>query len=508
MGVGVVWFKRDLRVADHAPLRQACDDGPVVCLYVVEPGLWAQADHDPAHLDFVAGCLADLDDALRARGNRLLIRTGRVRDVLADLRARGLLDRLYSHEETGTAWTFARDKAVARWCAAQGVPWTERPASGVQRPHPERDGWARRWDRRLHRPPVPAPAHVAAPTWPAGLVFEPIPSPRTVGLAPSRRTEAQPGGRVAGLALVDSFLAARGVDYRRGMSSPVRAWTEGSRLSPYLAWGALSAREVVHATRARADAVRDAVACGDAVDAGWLASLEAFEARLRWRDHFTQKLEDDPSIEHSNLSPAVDGLRVETTDRWTERKHAAFAAWRDGRTGYPMVDACMRCLDRTGWINFRMRAMLVSFATYDLWLHWRPVALELARRFVDFDPGIHYPQVQMQAGTTGINALRIYDPVKQQVDHDPDGVFVRHWVPELARVPLHLLHRPHRMDPSTQVTAGCRVGEHYPSPIVDHALAAAAAARRLDAVRATAEARDQARAIHHRHGSRRGPRRR
>ena len=133
-----------------------------------------------------------------------------------------------------------------------------------------------------------------------------------------------------------------------------------------------------------------------------------------------------------------------------------FEAWKSGMTGYPMVDACMRALTATGWLNFRMRAMVMSFASYHLWLHWRKPALHLANLFTDYEPGIHYSQVQMQSGTTGINSIRIYNPIKQGVDHDPDGVFIRRWIPELRDCSLY----PYAVQAASQMNG-------YPMPIVD-----------------------------------------
>jgi deoxyribodipyrimidine photolyase len=131
-------------------------------------------------------------------------------------------------------------------------------------------------------------------------------------------------------------------------------------------------------------------------------------------------------------------------------------AWQAGRTGYPLVDACLRSLVATGWLTFRMRALVVSFASYSLWLHWRPTGLFLARHFLDFEPGIHWSQLQMQSGTTGINTLRIYNPTKQALEQDPGGVFIRRWVPELAGVPSVFVHMPWTMPADAQRMAGCR----------------------------------------------------
>ena len=162
----------------------------------------------------------------------------------------------------------------------------------------------------------------------------------------------------------------------------------------------------------------------------------------------------------------------------------------------------MRFLQANGWINFRMRAMLMAFSSYHLWLHWRKPALHLARSFVDYEPGIHYPQVQMQSGTTGINTLRIYNPVKQSMDQDPRGEFIRTWVPELSGVDIQWIHTPWLMPIQLQRKYGARIGQNYPKPIVDHETAARRARQLIQKARRGAEAREQSREIFHRHGSR------
>jgi deoxyribodipyrimidine photo-lyase len=210
-----------------------------------------------------------------------------------------------------------------------------------------------------------------------------------------------------------------------------------------------------------------------------------------------QKLESEPRVEFENLHTAMNGLRDERADP------VRLAAWSRGETGWPFVDACVRALDHSGWINFRMRAMLMSVASYQLWLHWRDPALHLARQFVDYEPGIHYPQAQMQSGTTGINTLRIYNPIKQSLDQDPTGRFIRTWVPELTAVDGAWIHTPWRMPPAEQQRCGVRIGRDYPAPLVDHEAAARSARQRIQLARRSGMARAESRAIHHRHGSRR-----
>lgn len=209
-----------------------------------------------------------------------------------------------------------------------------------------------------------------------------------------------------------------------------------------------------------------------------------------------QKLEDEPDIEFHNMSRVYDGLRED------EFSQSRFDAWCHGQTGYPMVDACMRALHERSWINFRMRAMLVSFASYHLWLHWRPTAVYLARHFLDFEPGIHFSQFQMQSGTTGINTVRIYSPIKQVEDQDPSGDFIRTFVPELGGVPDEYLSEPHKMPQSIQSKVGCRIAKDYPPPIVDHKTAYRLAKERIFAVRRQEKARQEAATVLQRHGSR------
>nr|WP_282449422.1 FAD-binding domain-containing protein [Roseibium sp. CAU 1639] len=272
------------------------------------------------------------------------------------------------------------------------------------------------------------------------------------------------------------------------MSTPVRAFDACSRLSPHLAFGTLSLREVAHSTWARQRELKEQDFPGRTT---WQGALRSFSGRLHWHCHFMQKLEDEPRLEFENLHRAYDGLRPKEPDR------ARLDAWRKGETGLPFVDASMRALRATGWMNFRMRSMLMAVASYHLWLDWRAPGLHLARMFTDYEPGIHWPQVQMQSGTTGINTIRIYNPVKQGLDQDPSGDFVRRWVPELKDIDSTHLHEPWKAD-----NAGKVLGKAYPFPIVDHLSAAKEAREKVWAVRKGQAFRGTAAGIQSKHGSR------
>lgn len=496
-GVELVWFKRDLRLRDHAPLAAAAAQGPLLCVFVHEPAFEAAAEYDPMHACFRDDCLRELRARLAALGADLLELEGPLPEVFDRLHAVEPIARLWSHEETGSGWTYARDCAVARWCRQHDIAWHELPQTGVVRRLESRDGWARRWEQRMGSPEAVLPPRLIAASTrrivASGVVV--LRRPRAATDPP--RPLMPRGGESLAWRTLEDFLDTRGVDYRRAMSSPVTAFERCSRLGPYLAWGAISMRALhqrVERRRAELAAMREV---GLVVDRRWAGSLRSFSARLRWHCHFMQKLEDEPRIEFENFSRAYDGLREQDFDK------SLFEAWYLGRTGYPLVDACMRALRATGWINFRMRALLVSFAAHHLWLHWREPAVFLARHFVDFEPGIHFSQFQMQSGTTGINTLRIYSPFKQQLDQDPQGEFVHRWVPELEAVPAEWLTRLPAMPGNLQRRFGVVLGRDYPLPIVDHERAVAVARERLVALRRTEAARAEADRVQARHGSRR-----
>jgi deoxyribodipyrimidine photo-lyase len=479
----LVWFKRDLRVQDHEPLARAQAHGDALAVYILEPEWLQSPECDASHVDFALACVSQLREALARRGLPLWVRVGSALSVLEQLHQDLAYTHLLSHEETGSGWSYDRDLAVAHWCRTRGVAWQEFTQTGVVRRLRSRSGWAARWQARMDAPLQRLTGRLEAA---AGADTQALPTLASLGLAPHGKT-LQAAGEAAAHATLRSFLQHRAMGYRRALSSPLSADAGCSRLSPHLAFGTLSMRTVHQATERAIAATPDPAFARD---------LRGFASRLHWHCHFMQKLESEPAIEFRNFARVCDGLREGEFDE------ARFIAWCEGHTGYPMIDACMRSLRATGWLNFRMRSMLVSFASYHLWLHWRETGLFLARQFLDFEPGIHWSQMQMQSGTTGINTLRMYSPTKQAKDHDPQGVFIRRWVPELARVPLAYLAEPWTMPPEVQQLARCRIGQDYPAPIVEEKSALRAAKERMYGLRGQDAARREADAVQARHGSR------
>lgn len=480
----VVWFKRDLRWQDHAALAYAAQRAPVRCVYVIEPEWWLQPDMALQHFEFIRESLAVLDSHLRSLGGCLEVHTGAVPDVLQKLWQEAPFSHMCSHEETGNGFTYARDLQVAAWCQANQVSWHEFPQFGVVRGLKNRNLWQSAWEQHMQSPMQ----HPAALRFWRCTPAEPfaMTAPRHLMHDPALR---QRGGRDLAMATLHGFLHARSLGYRGGISSPISAPEACSRLSAYLAWGCVSMREVVQMTRACLDQL-------PAQATRHRSGLKAFISRLHWHCHFIQKLESEPAIEWHNMHRGYDDLRE------AEFNHAHFEALKAARTGWPMVDASVTMLRETGWLNFRMRAMLVSVAAYPLWLHWRPVGEWLATQFLDYEPGIHWSQMQMQSGTTGMNTTRVYNPIKQAQDHDPFGKFVRKWLPAMKSVPDSWLFQPWLMPEKLCADLGLKPGTDIVQPLVDMATASRVAKQRLHARRQSPTVKAGKQAVVEKHASR------
>ena len=454
--INIVWFKRDLRIHDHAALSNATKQGPIIALYCWEPDMWHADDASLSQQAFVGECLRSLRHALEKIGIRLDISSMGIIDTLIAISKQQSIATIHSHEETGNLISYSIDKSVKKWCEKHRIPWHEYAQNGVVRRLKNRNEWHANWELHMRA----AQQNLSTTNHQHPVIA--LPKQLISKARGEDKPQRQIGGREEALSLLNSFLTHRSSRYRGGISSPIKASEASSRLSPYLAWGCISVREVVQACR---NTVLNNRAEGFIAKHPLILGLRSFESRLHWHCHFMQKLESEPTLEHQHMHSAHNDLRDEgyTDDESRQR----LAAWCKGETGWPLVDACLAMLRQTGWVNFRMRAMLMSSASYLLWLHWRETGLHLAREFIDYEPGIHWSQVQMQSGSTGINTLRIYNPIKQARDQDPKGAFVRHWIPALKGVPDSWIFEPHLMPTSLQRQCGCILDKDYPLPLVD-----------------------------------------
>jgi deoxyribodipyrimidine photo-lyase len=399
------------------------------------------------HFNFIKESLKDINSQLNPYDTKVLTVTSDITSAFNQLQSFYKIDTVHSHLETGLLITYNRDKEFTRYCRNNVIQWIESKNNGVERGLVNRNNWFETWETYMNADQIrfePAANQL--------LNLSEIKTLENVftvaDLETPMQTNFQKGGSTMGWKYANSFFESRHTEYMFNISKPEASRSSCSRISPYIAWGNLSIRQVFQKGKAVKATTKDK------------RHIAAFLSRLRWQAHFIQKFEMEHTMEEASVNKGYHKLKKNISDEYQE-------AWFKGETGFPLVDASMRCLVETGYVNFRMRAMLASFFTHILWQPWQAATTHLSQQFLDFEPGIHFPQLQMQAGETGINNLRIYNPTTNSLKHDPDAVFIKKWVPELAELEIPFVHEPYLMTDMEQVFYNFKLGENYPHPIVD-----------------------------------------
>lgn len=446
--IAIVWFKRDLRFTDHEALYYAQQQAlPILLIYCFEPSVMSYADSDVRHWRFVYQSLQDMQNKLQAYNTQIVICQQEALCVFEQIQAQYSIKTIFAHQEIGNHITYQRDLAVQAFCKQHNIVWKEYQHNGVIRKLKSRKEWAKRWQQTMEA----MPKMIEDTHWNFVQIDARLYNNIKGAALDTAITEPdqsfQMGGETMAWKYLQSFLKDRYVNYSKHISKPAESRRGCSRISPYLSYGNISMRMVYQYTMQHYKTATNKRA------------LSNFIARLHWHCHFMQKFEDECRMEFEPVNSAYDTLVKPKNESYIR-------AWQTGTTGIPIIDACMRCVTKTGYLNFRMRAMVVSFFVFNLWQDWRELHY-LAKQFLDYEPGIHYPQLQMQAGVTGINTIRIYNPIKNSMEHDAQGTFIKTWIPELSNVPAALIHEPWKMSSMEQALYKVHLGTDYPYPIVD-----------------------------------------
>ena len=460
--IDIVWFKKDLRTLDNKSLEFASNsDNPTLFIYIIEPSVTDSPDCDKRHSRFIYESLIDMEKRLRKFSLDLNYINCEALEFFEEISKKYNINNVLSYQEIGNNLTYSRDKIIANFFHSNNINWIQNKTNGIIRGLKSRKNWKKKWIDEMKSEIVISDLD--------SINKQKVKIPSTIKLLNLRyiaKKKFQPGGETYAWMYVKSFLKSRHIGYTKNISRPNESRITCSRLSPYLAYGNLSSRQIYQFFN-RSSKNRD---------------ITNFLSRLQWRCHFMQKFDDEPEMEFNNINKAYDTIR----NNYDEN---LLIKWKEGLTGIPIIDACMRCLDQTGYLNFRMRAMIVSFAAFNLWQDWKNFSHHLAKKFLDYEPGIHYSQIQMQSAVTGINTVRIYNPVKNSIDLDPKGEFIKKWLPELSNIPAENIHQPWKMTLIEQQMYDFQIGKDYPNPIVDIDLSRKEASNKIWEIKKTAKSK-------------------
>lgn len=430
----IIWHRGDLRTSDNKALAEASAAAPV---YIFDPE-WLENDLvSDARIEFVLESLKDLNRQYVEKGSHLVLLHGDPVEKLERLERQGH-DVTFNMDANHLRQELEKEVREKFW----GVKNSSVDSSG----RGEAQSWENNAKEWFDSERVSAPEKLSSNPLESEVSLDEI--RRKYDIRPEKKKFGKGGTREARNRL-EKFLENI-ESYSGSISSPSKAEASTSHLSPYIRYGCISPREVYQKAEEKKYGVENT------------QSVQMFLDRVFWQQHFNQKIEDNPELFEEAINPVYRGLHRENRDK------KKIEAWKKGKTGFPLVDASMRALVETGWLNFRMRAMCASFYSYILKQWWKEGADFFYKHLIDADVAINYYQWQMQSGLVGVHANRIYDPAKQVEENDSKGKFIRRYVPELRSVPDKYISEPWKMPEKIQEECGVEIGKNYPEPIVDY----------------------------------------
>ncbi len=465
----IVLIHRNARMLDNPALFHGSKNQDYGVIFLYDQNYWQENGKSEIQLNFLLDCLEDFDGKLKEKNSQVCVFSGNHFDLQKWIEIHFPETIIHVNHSTDIGY-FRNDFNNFRDFFLKKEKIKLYSDFGIQVQAPNRDKWARDWEDQMSKPLLKEPyanqniKKIDKPLEPLNLFL------KDLQLSDKKYLSFQSGGSDQAYSLLDSFLKERCAGYSFKMSSPHEAEHSCSRLSPHIAFGSVSLREIYQKLLAELEIT------------GHKKDLYSFKKRLYWHCHFIQKLETEPELEFCSMHPMSDELRHDVNSELIER-------WILGETGFPFLDACIQYLRKGGWINFRMRAMIMSFASYNLWQPWQKTSPLLAELFVDYEPGIHICQVQMQSGVTGINLPRIYSVLKQSKDQDPNADWIKAQIPKISNICTDKIHNAELRD-------------LYFEKIVDPALTAKKARETIWASRSDIEFKKIAKEVYLKHGSR------
>ncbi|MDA9688137.1 deoxyribodipyrimidine photo-lyase [Gammaproteobacteria bacterium] len=464
--IDIVVLNRNLRLHDNAALYYGSLNSNYIVIHLYDENYWEANGRSARQLKFSYDCLQELDDNLKTIGSKINIFEGSFDDLKKWIKTN--LNDYFIHINHCTDIDYFR-KGFEKFKQDFGDRLKVYDDFGLQLTNFDRDTWSKNWNHIMHSNLIDAPK-VNKNTAETNLInFN-----EHKNKIKSKFTyleHIQIGGTSVAKELLESFLNERCENYRVKMSSPSLSENSCSRLSPHFTYGSISIRQVYQKLNDSLPKLENK------------KDLYSFKKRLYWHCHFVQKLHTEPELEFNSMHRMCDSLRTEHNKEILEK-------WIKGETGFPFLDACMKFLNKHGWINFRMRAMIMSFASYNMWQPWQKTSPLLAELFTDYEPGIHISQVQMQSGVTGINLPRIYSVPKQSMDQDPNSEWTKNILPQLNNFEPKFIHN-------------AELNGAYIPQIVDLKSSAKFARDKIWGIRKSKEFKEEAKRVYLKHGSRR-----